>query len=120
MDDMKFKNLISVFLTSAIIISCSSNNDEPMEPDSLMKITYEAHIRDIITGNCIACHDNPPSSGAPMSLNGYEFVKNAVQTRGLLDRINSTTNPMPPKNGPLTKEERDLIQKWVDDGLLEK
>lgn len=84
------------------------------------KINYNTHVKNIIIANCIACHDNPPSSGAPMPLTTYMEVKEAVLNRGLIERINSATNPMPPKGGPLPKEQRDIIEKWEEDGLLEK
>lgn len=119
---MNFKNSFYISIMLTLLYNCSSGGDDPTNsnPNTSVKITYESHINSITTNYCIACHGEPPSSGAPMSLTSYELVKNAVETRGLINRINSTTNPMPPKGGLLSKEQRDLIQKWVDDGLLEK
>lgn len=123
---MNFKNLIYVFAISILLINCSSGGDDPTEPNPNPipnpnpsdKITYEGNIKAIINNNCISCHGNPPTNSAPMSLTTYALVKNAVETRGLIDRINSTTNPMP-QTGLMSQANRNLIQQWVDDGLLE-
>jgi hypothetical protein len=54
-----------------------------------------------------------------MSLTSYSLVKNAVENRGLIGRINSASNPMP-QGGLMSQANRDLIQQWKDDGLLEE
>jgi hypothetical protein len=53
-----------------------------------------------------------------MSLTTYSEVKSAVQNRGLINSINNATNPMP-QSGLMSQTNRESVQKWVDDGLLE-
>jgi hypothetical protein len=110
-----------LFAIILVNLSCSTGNDdmnnEPI-PDPISKITYTNTIKAIMMNNCTDCHGNPTSNGAPMSLTTYQEVKNAVNSRGLINRINSTTNPMPP-TGIMSINNRTLIQQWKDDGLLE-
>lgn len=124
---MNFKNFIKLFTISLLLFNCSSSGDEPMsqpnnpdpDPDpNSSSITYNANVRAIINNNCTSCHGDPTTNSAPMSLITYTQVKGAVETRGLINRINDTDNPMP-QNGLMSQANRDLIQQWVNDGLLE-
>lgn len=121
---MKYKNLILAFTTITFIVSCSNSSGDDLsetpdpDPNPTTKITYNANIKSILSNNCTNCHGNPTTNGAPMSLITYTQVVNAIQNRGLINRINSTTNPMP-QSGLMSKENRDLFQQWIDDGLLE-
>jgi len=79
--------------------------------------TYTINIAPIINGNCLNCHQSPPINSAPMSLTTYTDVKNAVQTRGLIGRVE---NGSMPKNGtPLTTEQIQLIKDWMAGGFIE-
>ncbi|MBF4519354.1 hypothetical protein D3C87_2000470 [compost metagenome] len=58
-----------------------------------------------------------------MSLVTYEQVKNAVLNRGLLTRISleNGDSSLMPQGGPrLPQATIDIINKWNQDGLLEK
>lgn len=112
---MTFKNLIFASITGLLLFNCSSSDDADT-PD--MIITYDSDIKSIMSNNCTNCHGTPTTNGAPMSLTTYDEVKEAVENRGLIVRINSATNPMP-QSGLLPQVSRDLIQQWEDDGLLE-
>lgn len=122
---MNFKKLIYTLSISVFLVNCSSNStDDVTDPDPttdpiVTTATYDANIKSIMNSNCTGCHGSTPTNGAPMSLTTYSQVKNAVENRGLIARINSTSNPMP-TSGLMSKKNRDLIQKWKDDGLLEK
>lgn len=124
---MNFKNLMYVLAISTLLFSCSSGGDDPSEPNPNPnpnpnpsgKITYDGNIKVIISNNCTSCHGNPTTNSAPMSLTTYTQVKSAVETRGLIDRINNASNPMP-QSGLMSLNNRNLIQQWKDDGLLEK
>ncbi|MFD0836040.1 cytochrome c [Mariniflexile aquimaris] len=125
---MKFKNLIYVFATVILLFNCSSGSDDDTSPTPTPnpnpnpnpsgKVTYNGNVKSIMSSFCISCHGNPPTNGAPMSLTTYSQVKNAVESRGLINRINNANNPMP-TGGLMSQANRDLIQKWLDDGLLE-
>lgn len=116
------KKLLGILtITGLLLASCSSDNDDP-EPDNNMngntEITYTGNIRSIMTASCTGCHGEPPSQGAPMSLTTYNDVRGAVETRNLLGRINSETNPMPPI-GLMQASTRQAIEDWIDAGMPE-
>ena len=124
---MNLKNLISLIVVTLLLFSCSGSDDDPTTPNSnnpdpnpnnSTNITYNSHIKSIMSGNFTSCHGNPTTNSAPMSLTTYSEVKNAVETRGLIERINDTNNPMP-QGGLMSQTNRDLIQQWKDQGFLE-
>ena len=49
---------------------------------------YQKNIKGIIANNCINCHSTIPTNNAPMPLNNLANLKEAIQNRGLIDRIN--------------------------------
>ncbi|NND16202.1 MAG: hypothetical protein HKN89_07740 [Eudoraea sp.] len=118
---MKKLLIFSVFC-GMLIASCSSSDDSAdmnnNNNNSNNELTYVGTIRSIINSNCTSCHSDPPTNNAPMPLTTYNDVRGAVETRNLLGRINSTTNPMPP-TGQLPAGTRQLIEDWVDLGMPE-
>ncbi|MFI0428044.1 hypothetical protein [Mariniflexile sp. HMF6888] len=122
---MNFKKLIYLPVISLLMVNCSSDSTDDLSPNpdpnpDPTTVTYNDHIKSIITNNCTSCHGSTPTNGAPMSLTTYSQVKSAVETRGLITRINSTSNPMPPSpNSPLSNADKNLIQQWKDGGFLE-
>ena len=110
------KNSFLFVLTGVLLFSCSSEDDDSEMIEAT--ITYDTNIKSIIDNNCTVCHGSPTTQGAPMSLTTYTEVKSAVETRDLIGRVNSSSNPMP-QSGLMTLANRDLIQQWKDDGLLE-
>lgn len=124
---MNFKYLMSLLVITVLLFNCSSGGDDPSSPDPTpdpnpdpTTVTYNGHIKSIMSNNCTSCHGSTPTNGAPMSLTTYSQVKSAVETRGLITRINSTSNPMPPSpNSPLSNADKNLVQQWKDGGFLE-
>ncbi|MBJ6367088.1 hypothetical protein [Snuella sedimenti] len=119
---MNFKNFISAFLFLSLLLNCSSGGDDTTEPtpdpDPTDGVTYDADIKSIMTSDCTSCHGSTPTQNAPMSLVTYAQVKANVDK--IITRVNSSSNPMPPSpNSPLSQSEKNLIQQWKDDGLLE-
>ncbi|MBC9796990.1 hypothetical protein [Sinomicrobium weinanense] len=125
---MKTKSIISVlsstFFIVLLTISCSSSNDDDLnpdpdpDPDPGEEVTYVDDVQPIIQSNCLSCHSDPPQNNAPMHLTTYNAVKQAVENRGLLTRINSTSSPMPP-TGRMSQANRNIIEEWVDQGFIE-
>lgn len=120
---MKPKNLFSLLVFASFLVACSNDN-----PDTLMEdmpnedaITYQQNVKSIIDNNCISCHAATPINGAPMSLVTYTQVKNAIQNRGLLNRIslNNGNSLLMPQGGPrLPQSTIDIVAQWQQDGLL--
>jgi hypothetical protein len=74
-----------------------------------------------MTNNCISCHGSSLAQ-AGLKLTTYAEVKDAIQNKGLIDRISrSATDPLlMPTTGKMAQSNIDLIVKWQTDGLLEK
>lgn len=119
---MKFKYLL-YFAGLFCFTNCSYNSEDDLTEDVIIEefVTYEDNIKSIIDTNCIFCHSNPPVNGAPMSLITFDDVKNAVENRGLIDRISSTdAGFVMPFGGPrLPQNLINLVIQWEQEGLLE-
>lgn len=118
------KQYFLLFL-SVLIISCTTSTYDDIveiqDEDPLEVVTFQ-DVAFVFENICTACHSNPPQNGAPMSLTNYFEVKNAVETRGLLDRIsrNEGEEGLMPLGGPrLPQHQIDQIIQWNQDGLLE-
>ena len=112
-------------LLGVALLLCSCENDSPSdltEPIPEETITYTEYVRTIINNNCIICHGTTPSNGAPMPLTTYAAVKDAVENRGLLDRISRAQGEpgmMPFGGTRLAQNQIDLIALWAEQGLQE-
>ena len=121
---MKNKNTISIYAILMILFGCTdASEDDLIDQTELPELTtYVDDVRPIIQNNCIMCHSNPPQNGAPMPLMTYENVKNAVETRDLINRISSEDlGFLMPFGGPrLPQNLIDTVIQWEADGLLEE
>jgi mono/diheme cytochrome c family protein len=109
----------------AILLLASCENDSTNDlilynvtPET--NVTYNQNVEAIINSNCISCHGATPSNGAPMSLTTYEQVKEAVQNRGLLDRISrdqGAPGMMPNGGTRLPQNNINVINQWNMQGL---
>ncbi|WP_299120833.1 hypothetical protein [uncultured Winogradskyella sp.] len=117
---MKRKYLIYILIFSASY-SCSYNSEDDLTDDIIVNVvTYEDNIKTIIDNNCIFCHSNPPTNGAPMSLTTYLDVKDAVENRNLIGRISATDASVMPAGGQrLPQSIIDLVIQWQAEGLIE-
>ena len=127
----KRKRLLSLYVLCAIILSCN-NSDSSYEP--LPKnVDFNFHIRPILVQNCYLCHGPDPSSRkANLRLDTYEGATAALKEGGfavvpgetnksqLINRINHQHEdqimPPPETNNKLTKREKDLLEKWIEQG----
>lgn len=103
------KNLFIISIAVFIFTSCSSENDDPMDPP-VKDVTYKDDIKSIIDSKCISCHASTPTNGAPMALVTSAQVKDAVENRDLIGRVANGT--MPPGNENLTAAQVQLIRDW--------
>ena len=120
---MKAKQLIAVLSCTSFFAACSNDNSETLmdNPPVSGQVTYTQNVKAIIDNNCISCHAAVPRNGAPMALVTYEQVQNAVQNRGLLNRIslnNGNSLLMPQGGARLPQATIDVMIKWNQDGLL--
>ncbi|MBR9915042.1 MAG: hypothetical protein GYB32_09500 [Algicola sp.] len=116
------KNILVLIIIGMIGQACTNASEDDLIDATPLptSITYEAHVKPIIDNNCISCHNDPPVNGAPMALTAYEDVKNAIETRGLIERISSEDQSfLMPFGGPrLPQNLIDLVVQWEMDGLL--
>ncbi len=112
-----------LFATSLLILSCTSDSESDLGDNPPAEtVTYTGTVKNIIDTNCLICHGNPTANGAPMSLDTYEKVKQAVLERGLLDRISrpqGSSGMMPNGGTRLPQNVINQIIEWNNDGLLE-
>ena len=104
------------------VLGCTNDSSSDLIGIHQGEITYTNTVKSIIDHNCIMCHATVPVNGAPMSLTTYENVKNAVQTRGLLDRISrpqGAPGMMPNGGTRLPQPIIDQVFEWANNGLPE-
>jgi hypothetical protein len=86
---------------------------------NLVKITYLANVKPILTTSCTPCH---MAGGAnPNKWDEYTPTKNKINT--ILDRVKrepGATGFMPRNGTKLSAENIAVLEKWLADGLLEK
>lgn len=80
-------------------------------------ITYDNDVQAIIRGNCTTCHGGPTPS-ADLDLTTLENVKQAIEEKDLIQRMNSRSKPMPPTD-MLSLKDRLIVFKWKKDGFIE-
>jgi hypothetical protein len=104
-------------------------------------IDFTNHVLPILEDRCLNCHNEPydkngrtiqPKAG--LTLNTYEMVMkgnldNTVVTAGdvadsylheVLTLDEDDDMFMPPKGGPLTAEQIDIIKRWIEEGAKPK
>ncbi|MES2543603.1 MAG: cytochrome c [Bacteroidota bacterium] len=121
---MNYYKTLALLSISLFTISCSNDSESDLaDNDPITEpITYTADVKSIIDNNCLSCHGNPTSSGAPMSLDTYEKVKEAVLNRGLTDRISRADGSIGamPLGGPrLSQNQINKIISWASNGQPE-
>ncbi|WP_353776957.1 hypothetical protein [Winogradskyella sp. 3972H.M.0a.05] len=118
------KIIAFILIGAVFIVGCTTvTEDDLIEPvQQTVVITYDNTVKSIIDNNCIVCHTEPPENGAPMPLLTFEQVREAIENRGLIDRI-SSTDPgflMPFGGSRLPQPLIDQVVQWQEDGLLEE
>ncbi len=116
-----FRKSPIIFAMAVFIAGCENDSAQDLQGSVPTEdITYANHVRTIINNNCIVCHGTIPANGAPMSLTSFEQVREAVQSRGLIDRISRPEGSpgLMPNGGPrLPQNLIDIIVQWNADGL---
>lgn len=119
---MLLKKLTIVTLLVSTVACTNDSTEDLIDNTPVVNVTYTANVKSIIDNNCIMCHANPPENGAPMPLLTYENVKQAIQERGLIDRISreqGADGMMPFGGQRLPQNVIDIIVQWNAEGLNE-
>lgn len=104
-----------------LFLGCTNDSESDLVDDNVPgTTTYTNSIKSIMDTNCISCHGNTPSGGAPMSLTTYQNVKDAVISRGLIDRVSraqGASGMMPLGGTRLSQSSIDQIVDWKNNGF---
>ena len=92
----------------AFIQSCSEENGD---------VKYNPDVASLMNSHCITCHGSISPSGG-LSLTNYTEVRQSTEFGNLINRMNSTSNPMPP-TGILSSNKRQIMDNWVSAGFPE-
>lgn len=107
-------------LTSCAYDSEGDLVDAPEEQnDPVELVTYVDNIQPLMENSCTQCHANPPTNGAPFSLDTYTRVRD--RANGILaamSRSNGAPGAMPP-SGRLPQSTINLVEQWIADGTPE-
>ena len=109
--------LLPILVLLFILTSCSSNNEDIVNPPVNNNITYTDNVKIIIDSKCLNCHTDPPINGARMALTTFQNVKDAVTDRGLIGRVK--TGSMPSIGDALTAAQVQTIEDWEAGGFKE-
>ncbi len=79
-------------------------------------------VQAVLVKDCLGCHSNPPTGGAPMSLAGYDFLvaksfadPNATFAQRAISRMQNDAAPMPPAGNPrASASDIATITNWVN------
>ncbi|MEP6806209.1 MAG: cytochrome c, partial [Flavobacterium sp.] len=122
------KKLIAFTILLAALTSCSDSDtfqDIETPPDTVIPpgpgtptpepvaaFSYTKNAKSIIDANCIGCHQNGRSAGF-RPLTTYAEVKAAVESAGLLNRIQLQTGQqgIMPQAGRMSQANIDVIVK---------
>jgi mono/diheme cytochrome c family protein len=127
--------LCPLSIAAMILVGCGNDSNVGLYPDSGGSMETDADVEIPATGeglpcelratladHCQTCHGAKPSNGAPFPLVTYQDLsrKNGdgvVIAARVLERIKSTTRPMPPSPAsPLTAAEIAAFESWTAQG----
>ena len=121
---------ISIVAFSSSFIGLTATAEEKPKESTEAKITYSNHVLPIFRQHCLACHSADSSKG-DLSLDSYAATMEGGASgdsvvAGDLDEswlwllVTHQEKPlMPPKADKLSKDKLDILQKWIEGGLLE-
>ena len=120
---MKSSNCLKiVFVLSISTLSCSKNafQVEDLQPVEQSKfVTFKKDIKPLFSTRCAPCHT--AGGDRVNKWDDYNTTKSLIT--GIIGRVKKESNDIlfMPKNGvKLNKEEMALLNKWIEDGVLEK
>tara|TARA_B100000482_G_C12386526_1_gene211230 strand:- start:141 stop:500 length:360 start_codon:yes stop_codon:yes gene_type:complete len=109
-DLFNLNRIVIVFLFF-IISSCTSK----LDLCSVSEISYIKHIKPLIKGKCISCHNNNFAYGN-LNLQDYEVLTSPKVNKQIIEVIKleiGDPNLMPP-NRPLDECQIKLLENWLN------
>jgi hypothetical protein len=117
-----FKKGVALAFLSSLFVSCN-NNSSDQKQENKGPVTFAEHISPIIFKNCTPCHRT--GEAGPFTLLNYSDAKRNANKIKFVTK----TGYMPPwpadttyshfiNERVLSREQIDLIQKWVEGGCL--
>lgn len=98
--------------------SCSEAVIEDEDTAPIVEtVSYNPDIKAVVDNFCINCHSASAASSG-LNLSTYDLVRNSTENGNLILRINDVNNPMP-QSGLMPLADRELFDKWVQDGFPE-
>lgn len=111
---MKIKN-IQLLLALAVLGFASCNKTEAPVCDGSSP-TYDANIKSIIDNNCTSCHDAGSGDGDYTTYAAFSSHRSS----GKFESSVLVKQDMPESgNNPLSQDQLNLIQCWVENGYPE-
>lgn len=108
-----------------LLSGCGDKND-PVSSDgggngnAPDTVTYTGDLKAVLDAQCISCHasnkQGAARNGAPVGVNWDTY--DAAVASAARGNIRVQAGTMPPTGG-IPQDQRDLFQKWLDQGLLE-
>jgi len=116
-------NLLALFLLISIS-ACSNDSEDDLidQMEDPVLVTYADNVKTIIDNNCLNCHSDPPTNGAPIPLVTYTQVRNAAENGSLINRIQAqegASGAMPLGGPRLPQTLIDIVVQWQTDGFEE-
>ncbi len=110
-----------VILMGLIITSCANDSSEDFPNPIPKEVSYTEHIEEIMTNNCLACHNSDPNPIAPFPLETYDEVREQTENGNLLFRIQLPPGDrlVMPQSGKMPQTNIDILVKWADQGYME-
>jgi mono/diheme cytochrome c family protein len=103
---------------------CSSENTESLVAQGSSEVVYyEGNVKEIISVHCLSCHSGT-SPQVGLDLSSYTSLRNVASAtemeNNLLLNVLKGQNgaPQMPTSGAISIAEIELIEKWIDGGLL--
>lgn len=107
------KRIFGILALSALtMMSCDGDPDGEESTDSNTDnscgtYTYDGEVKDIITAQCLGCHDNSQSPN----------LTNYAEVKAQIDRIKARAvdqKTMPP-SGSLSASQLEILECWIED-----
>ena len=135
MDRFKSLSLLWILFFAILLWNCSPNNTTDIDLEGADQISYNFHIRPILSDKCFACHgpdankreadlrldtEEGAFSALKESPGKFALVSGDLTNSEVYHRITSTdpSEMMPPteSNLSLNLEEIELIKRWIEQG----